>query len=233
MEREDHAARGVKLRQYPEGHAEAVKEPVDARISFAGLLAAVAGVVYIVIRFHGDLPVLAAMLVYGASLCVLFGASSLYHGVPTSPDRTAVLRKIDHAAIYVLIAGTYSPVLFVGLGGAWRIATLAAIWGVAVAGVMLTMWFVHAPRWLSATVYIAMGWFAIVPAFKLVPTLPHVVTLLIGVGGVLYTLGAVVYATRKMDVLPRRFGFHEVFHLFVLAGAATQFVAIAGFLVRS
>ncbi|HWT06180.1 MAG TPA: hemolysin III family protein, partial [Xanthomonadales bacterium] len=175
----------------------------------------------------------AAMLVYGASLCVLFGASSLYHGVPASAVRTAVLRKIDHAAIYVLIAGSYTPVLFVGLDGAWRITTLAAIWGVAIAGVVLTMWFVHAPRWLSATVYIAMGWFAVVPAFKLVPILPHVVTLLIALGGLLYTLGAVVYATRQLDLLPRRFGFHEVFHVFVLAGAATQFVAIAGFLVRS
>ncbi len=210
-----------------------MKEPVDARISFAGLLAAVAGVVYLTIRFHGDLPVLAAMLVYGASLCVLFGASSLYHGLPVTEARTTVLRKVDHAAIYVLIAGSYTPVLFVGLGGAWRIATLAAIWGVALAGVMLTVWFVHAPRWLSALVYIAMGWFAVIPAFKLVPILPHVVTLLITLGGLLYTLGAVVYATRKLDLLPRRFGFHEIFHLFVLAGAATQFVAIAGFLVRS
>ena len=210
-----------------------MKEPVDARISFAGLLAAVAGLVYIAIRFHGDPPVLVAMLVYGASLCVLFGASSLYHGVPASAARTAVLRKVDHAAIYVLIAGSYTPVLFVGLGGAWRIATLAAIWGAALAGVMLTIWFVHAPRWVSATVYIAMGWFAVVPAFKLVPTLPPVVTLLIAAGGVLYTLGAVVYATRKLDILPRRFGFHEIFHVFVLAGATAQFVGIAGFLVRS
>lgn len=210
-----------------------MKEPVDARISFAGLIFAVAGVVYIAVRFHGDLPVLGVMLVYGASLCVLFGTSALYHGVPAGPATIAVLRKIDHAAIFVLIAGTYTPVLFVGLDGAWRIATLASIWGVGIAGIVLTMWFVHAPRRLSAVVYIAMGWFAIVPAFKLVPALPHVVTLLIALGGVLYTLGAVGYATRKLDVLPRRFGFHEVFHLFVLAGAATQFVAIAGFLVRS
>ena len=144
-----------------------------------------------------------------------------------------MLRKIDHAAIYVLIAGSYTPVLFIALDGAWRIATLAAIWAVAVAGVVVTMWFVHAPRWLSAAVYIAMGWFAVVPAFKLVRVLPVVVTVLIALGGLLYTLGAVVYATRKLDVLPRRFGFHEVFHLFVLAGAVAQFVAIVGFLARS
>jgi hemolysin III len=208
-----------------------MKDPVDARISFAGFIAAVAGVVYIAVRYHGDLPVLAAMLVYAVSLCILFGASSLYHGFPGSAERTSVLRKIDHAAIFVLIAGSYTPVLFVALDGAWRIATLASIWTVAFAGVMLTLWFVHAPRWLSAAVYIAMGWFAVVPAFKLVPALPLVVTLLIAAGGLSYTLGAVVYATRTLDLLPRRFGFHEVFHLFVLAGAAMQFVAIAGFLV--
>lgn len=208
-----------------------MKEPVDARISFAGLLAAVAGVVYIIVRFHGDPPLLAAMLAYGLSMCALFAASSLYHGVPARPHTTAVLRKVDHAAIYLLIAGTYTPVLFVGLDGAWRIATIAAIWGAACTGIALTIWFVNAPRWLSAAVYIAMGWFAVVPAFKLVPTLPPVVTVLIAAGGVLYTLGAVVYATRKLDLLPRRFGFHEVFHVFVLAGAVTHFIAIAGILV--
>jgi len=210
-----------------------VKEPVDARISFAGLLAAVGGVVYLVVRFHADPALLAVMLVYGLSMCVLFGASSLYHGVSASPATTAVLRRIDHAAIYVLIAGSYTPVLFVGLDGAWRIATIASIWGVGLAGIVLTIWFVHAPRWLSAAVYIAMGWFAIVPAIKLVPVLPHAATVLISVGGLLYTLGAVVYATRSMNFVPKRFGFHEVFHLLVLCGATTQFVAIAGFLVRA
>ncbi len=209
-----------------------VKEHVDARISFAGFVAAVGGVVYLATRFQADLPLLAAMLVYGLSMCVLFGASSLYHGVEARADTTAVLRKVDHAAIYVLIAGSYTPVLVVGLDGAWRIATVAGIWAVAASGIALTMWFVNAPRWISTVVYIAMGWLAVVPAVKLVRSLPHAVTILITAGGLLYTLGAVVYASRKLDLLPRRFGFHEVFQLFVLGGAVTQFVAIAFFLVR-
>ncbi|GAC1660183.1 MAG: hypothetical protein NVS4B13_08410 [Candidatus Elarobacter sp.] len=210
-----------------------MKEPVDARISFVGLLAALAGVAYLALRFHADHPLLAVMLVYGVSMCALFGASALYHGVPVSTRATAVLRRIDHAAIYVLIAGTYTPVLFVGLDGTWRIATTASIWGVALAGIVLTIWFVRAPRWLSAAIYIAMGWLAVVPAVKVVPILPHAATVLIGVGGLFYTLGAVVYATKSLNVRPRRFGFHEIFHLFVLAGAVTHFTAIAGFLVRS
>ena len=206
-----------------------MKEHVDARISFAGCFAAFAGLVYLGVRFHGD-PVLGAMLVYGTSMCALFGISSLYHGVAFGAGGTAVLRRLDHAAIYVLIAGSYTPVLFVGLDGAWRIATIAAIWGAALAGVVLTVWFVNAPRWVSATVYIAMGWFAVIPAVKLVPVLPRTATLLIGAGGLFYTAGALVYATKRARIVPLRLGFHEVFHLFVLAGATIQFVAIAHFL---
>jgi hemolysin III len=209
-----------------------MKEPVDARISLVGFVAAAGGVAYIATRFHRDPPLLAAMLVYGLSLCALFGVSSAYHGIRMSAAATAVLRRIDHAAIYVLIAGSYTPLLFDALDGAWRVATLVSIWAIAAAGIVMTVWFVDAPRWLSAAVYVAMGWFAIVPAVKLVPTIPPGVTILIALGGLFYTLGAVVYATRQLDLLPRRFGFHEVFHLFVLAGAATQFVAIAGLLVH-
>ena len=206
-----------------------MKERVDARISFAGFFAALAGLVYLGVRFHGG-PALGAMLVYGTSMCALFGISSLYHGVAFGSRATAVLRRLDHAAIYVLIAGSYTPVLFVGLDGAWRIATIAAIWGAALAGVVLTVWFVNAPRWVSAAVYIAMGWFAVVPAVKLVPVLPRTATLLIGAGGLFYTVGAVVYAIKRVRLAPLRLGFHEIFHLFVLAGATIQFVAIAHFL---
>jgi hemolysin III len=210
-----------------------VKEPVDARISLIGLLAAIAGLVFMAIRFHHDAALLAVMLTYGLSMCALFGASFFYHGVPAGPSATAIMRRFDHAAIFLLIAGSYTPVLFVGLDGAWRTAAIASIWGVATAGIVLTIWFVDAPRWLSAAVYIAMGWFAVVPAVKLVTTLPRTATVLIGIGGVLYTLGAVVYASKMPNFIPRRFGFHEVFHLFVLGGAATQYLAIAGFLARS
>ena len=207
------------------------KESVDARISFVGFAASLGGLAYVAMRTHGDLALLAVTTVYGLSLGVLFGASTLYHGVPMSGRATAILRKLDHASIYLLIAGTYTPVLFMGLDGAWRIATTAAIWGVAAAGIALTFWFVNAPRWVSAAVYIAMGWFAVVPAFKLVHTLPLSVSLLLAGGGLLYTTGALIYATKSMNFSPGRFGFHEIFHLFVLAGAALQFAAIAQLIV--
>jgi hemolysin III len=217
MEREDGAAR------------RGIKEPVDFRISLVALLGAAAGMVILTVRFHAEPALLPAMLVYGASLVVLFGASSAYHGLRAGPRATSVLRTLDHASIYAMIAGTYTPLLFIGLGGAWRTATLAAVWFVAAAGIALTVWFVRAPRWLSAATYAAMGWLALVPAVQLVHTLPEATTILIGVGGLLYTIGAVVYATKALNFVPGRFGFHEVFHLFVVAGATTHFVGIAFF----
>jgi hemolysin III len=122
-------------------------------------------------------------------------------------------------------------VLFAGLSGWWRIGTIAAIWAVAAAGIVLTVWFVNAPRWLSAAIYVAMGWLVLVPGMQLIRNLPLVALMLFAAGGVLYTTGAVIYATRQMNFLPRRFGFHEVFHVFVLAAAATQYAGVAFFML--
>jgi hemolysin III len=222
LERENRAAAAV---------APLAKEPVDARISLAGLLAAIGGLAYLIVRFHDVPPLLATMMIYGLSLIVLFGSSTLYHGVRAGIVATRVFRTVDHASIYGLIAGSYTPVLFAGLSGWWRIGTIAAIWAVAAAGIVLTVWFVNAPRWLSATIYVTMGWLVLVPGMQLVRNLPLVALALFAAGGLLYTIGAVIYATRQMNFLPRRFGFHEVFHVFVLAAAATQYAGVAFFML--
>jgi hemolysin III len=222
LERQDRAAAAVR---------SPAKEPVDARISLAGLLAAIGGLAYLIVRFHHDPPLLATMMIYGLSLIVLFGASTLYHGVRTGVITTRIFRTVDHASIYGLIAGSYTPVLFAGLSGWWRIGTIAAIWAVAAAGIVLTVWFVNAPRWLSATIYVAMGWLVLVPGMQLIRNLPLVALSLFAAGGLLYTTGAVIYATRRMNFLPRRFGFHEMFHVLVLAAAATQYAGVAFFML--
>jgi len=224
LEREDRAAAAV---------TSLAKEPVDARISLAGLVGAIGGLAYLVVRFHDDPPLLATMMIYGLSLIVLFGASTLYHGVRAGIGATRVFRTVDHASIYVLIAGSYTPVLFAGLSGWWRTGTIAAIWAVAAAGIVLTVWFVNAPRWLSAAIYVAMGWLVLVPGIQLIRNVPLVALALFLTGGLLYTTGAVIYATRQMNFLPRRFGFHEVFHLFVVAAAATQYAGIAFFMLNT
>jgi hemolysin III len=138
-----------------------------------------------------------------------------------------VLRRIDHASIYVMMAASYTPVVFFGLDGAWRTTTFVAVWMLCAAGVIVSAAAARVPRVLSTGLYIAFGWAALIPANKLVERLSHPATMLIIAGGVLYTLGALVYATKSLNFAPGRFGFHEVFHCFVVVGAALQFVAIA------
>ena len=130
-----------------------------------------------------------------------------------------------------MIACSYTPVLYFGLAGAWRSATIASVWLLTAVGVASTIWFVGAPRALSTTFYVALGWVAIVPAAKLAATLSHEAIALIVTGGILYSIGGFIYATRSFDLLPERFGFHEVFHVLVVAGAAVHFMAIAFHLV--
>ena len=147
---------------------------------------------------------LAAMTIYGCGLVVTFGASALYHWLGgEGPRRNAALRCVDHASIYVMIACSYTPVLYFGLAGAWRSATIASVWLLTAVGVASTIWFVGAPRALSTTFYVALGWVAIVPAAKLAATLSHEAIALIVTGGLLYSIGGIIYATRSFAIFCR------------------------------
>lgn len=157
--------------------------------------------------------------IFGLSMVELYTVSALYHIGRWKPSVRKVWRSLDHANIFVLIAGTYTPLCFNVLRGWVRPTMLTVIWVLAVAGVLLATMTLRAPRWLVALLYVAMGWVAVfaLPAFVNALTWPPVL-LLLG-GGVLYTLGALVYARKWPNPFPRIFGFHEVFHLFVIAGS--------------
>ena len=225
-------ARAPRAANYPRmGRDTAGKLPVNPWPHAVAFVFAAIGLVYLIVRFRLSASTVAVMCVYGSGLLVLFGASSVYHALASRrPAFTPVLRRIDHASIYVMMAGSYTPVLYFGLDGIWRTATIAAVWTVSAAGVIVSIWLLHAPRALSTALYAAFGWAAVIPAVKLVERLPLPATVLIAAGGVLYTIGAVVYATKALNFWPGRFGFHEVFHCFVLAAAAVHFVAIAFFI---
>lgn len=205
-----------------------MKEPVNPWPHSIAFVLALVGTGCLAARFHERPRILAVMAVYSFGLLFAFGASALYHWMGgTGPRRNAVFRRIDHAAIYALIACTYTPVLYIGLDGAWRISTMASVWLLATLGITQSMWFLNAPRALSTALYVALGWAAAIPFGKLTSTLSHLAIALIVAGGLLYSLGAVIYAKRLFNFAPGRFGFHEVFHVLVVAGAATQFAAIA------
>ncbi len=168
----------------------------------------------------------AAAHVYGASLFALFAVSALYHRPTWSPRGRAWMRRLDHSAIFLLIAGTYTPMCLL-LGGRTGLTLLVVVWAGALAGVAQSVLWVRAPKPLVAAVYVALGW-------VIVPVLPRVRDAvgdgglaLLAAGGALYTLGAVVYATRRPDPAPRVFGYHEVFHAMVIGAALCHYAVVA------
>jgi hemolysin III len=169
-----------------------------------------------------------ASLVYGAGLCALFAASGTYHRWRWNPRWRPLLRRIDHSTIFVFIAASYTPVALLVMHGPLRWAILAAVWAGALGGVVLSVAWITAPRVLSAACYLALGWVAVVAMPQLVHRLPVAPLVLLAAGGLLYSLGAIVYATKRPNPWPRVFGFHEVFHALVIAAAVVHFVAMAG-----
>jgi hemolysin III len=178
-----------------------------------------------------DGPARAAALVYGAGLCVLFAGSAAFHRFKCGPRLRSLLCRIDHSAIFVFIAASYTPVALLVLEGPTGWTLFAAAWAGALAGVALSLLWIGAPRVLFAATYVALGWIALMALPELVSRLSLTPMLLFAAGGVLYTIGAVVYATRRPDPWPRVFGFHEVFHALVIAAAAMHFVAMAGWII--
>jgi hemolysin III len=164
--------------------------------------------------------------IFAASLFLLYGTSAAYHRFEWNPTARSVVKRIDHAMIFVLIAGTYTPLcLHVSL--AWGIPMLAVVWGIAGAGILMKVAWPDAPRWLSVTLYLALGWLSLVAARELVASFSAVELTMLALGGVLYTIGSLVYAARWPDPWPRIFGYHEVFHVFVVAGSVLHFTLVA------
>jgi hemolysin III len=171
-----------------------------------------------------------AVAIYAVSLSALFGTSALYHRVNwRRPKARRWMRRLDHSMIFLLIAGTYTPFALLVLHGSLATAVLVAVWAGALAGSIVEMIWIEAPKWVTAIIYLSLGWVAVAAFPALWRDLGVAGTLLVAAGGLLYTLGAIVYATQRPDPDPAVFGYHEVFHLLVIAVAAAQFAAIAFF----
>ncbi|NLJ81009.1 MAG: hemolysin III family protein [Firmicutes bacterium] len=208
-----------------------IKEPVNALTHFVMFLAGLAGLGLLIWKGRVSKDRLIVGLIFGFSIITLYGASTLYHWVRTTPRREQILRKFDHISIYFLIAGTYTPILYYGLEGLWKWAMLATIWLLSAVGAVLKVWVVNLPRFLTAGFYLALGWLAVVPLGQLVGRLARPALILLLAGGASYTFGAVIYATKIFNFKPNRFGFHEVFHLFVGLGTILHFLMIYFFVL--
>jgi hemolysin III len=169
--------------------------------------------------------------VFATALATMFGVSALYHRLTWPPRARHWMRLLDHAAIYLLIAGTYTPFGLLVLSGAWRWTLLPIAWGGALIAIVLKLAWVDAPKWLAAAIGIALGWAGVVALPQLWAHSGPAGVVLLGIGGVLYTAGAVIYAARRPDPAPAVFGYHELFHALVIAAAACQYAAVALFVL--
>lgn len=198
-----------------------LREPVSCLTHFIGFLMGIPILIMLVLKAQaqGTPWHVASLCIFGISLLLLYGASSLYHAV-TLPDQTIkVFRRIDHMMIFILIAGTYTPICLVPLRGVWGWTLFGLVWGFAVAGIILKAVWIQAPRWLSTAIYVIMGWLVLIAFFPLERAVPLGGIVLLIAGGVTYTIGALIYALKWPKFHFKFFGFHEIFHLFVLGGS--------------
>ena len=169
-----------------------------------------------------------ASWVYAVALAAMFGASAVYHRVNwRTPARRAWARRLDHSTIFIFIAGTYTPFALLAFEGAFAAVLLTVVWTGAVLGLAVNLCWIDAPKWVAALGYLAVGWVGVVATPQMFSRLGVGTTVLLLAGGVLYTVGAVIYSLRRPDPFPNVFGFHEVFHVLVIAAAAAQFVAVS------
>lgn len=202
-----------------------MREPVNGLTHLVAGVFALAGlVVLLAAATRADQVV--AFAVFGSSLVALYAASTLYHLLPLSPAGTARLRRLDHVCIYGLIAGTYTPFCMLALDGAWRAGLLGAVWGLALIGMTLKLFWMGSPRWLSVALYLGLGWLGVLAAPALAQKLPPGGLAWVLAGGLVYSVGALVYGLRRPNLVPGVFGFHELWHLFVVAGSACHFWSV-------
>ncbi len=164
--------------------------------------------------------------IFGASLILAFSTSAGYHLL-----RWRGLRRLDHAMIYVLIAGTFTPFTLKVLGNAWGIPVLAVVWGLAGVGVVQSLLYASTSRWLNIGPYLVLGWAGVIPAYKVWQTVPHLAFALLLLGGAVYSLGGLVYAARRPNPIPALFGYHEVFHVLTLAATGVFYLVVARYVL--
>ncbi|HIT73385.1 MAG TPA: hemolysin III family protein [Candidatus Fimicola cottocaccae] len=198
-----------------------VKDPISAFTHFLGFLMSIPVTITLVYKSleDGNFVASFAFLIFGVSLMLLYGASTIYHTVKTDERHTAILRRIDHIMIFVLIAGTYTPVCLVPLRGKWGYTLLAIVWGIAFLGMFLKIFWLNAPRFLSTAIYVAMGWLVMIAFMPLEKALPLGGIILLALGGVTYTVGAIIYAFKSKRLQFKYVNFHDIFHLFVMGGS--------------
>jgi len=201
------------------------REPVNAISHGAAAVGAVVALTLMVVfaALKAEVWHVVSFSIFGATLILMYTASFLYHGLKLSEKTLAVFRQVDHIMIFMVIAGSYTPLCLVPLRGPWGWGLFGTVWGIAVAGVFLKIFFMGAPRWISTCIYLAMGWLCVIAIYPLVTTLAPMALFWLALGGVFYSVGAIIYAMKQPNLLSGVLGFHEIWHCFVILGSASHF----------
>ncbi len=209
--------------------ARRFRDPVSGLTHFGAAVAAALGLIPLLYFGWGAWLKVASLLIYGLTLVMMFASSAAYHLVQSGPRPMRWLRTLDHSAIYLLIAGTYTPICLHFFNGFWRGGMLALIWALALIGITVKLFVLRGPRWLTAGIYLVMGWLALSAIGEMLRVMPLGALLLLGLGGLFFSLGAVVYITKRPDFAPGVFGFHELWHIFVILGCLSHYLLVAFF----
>lgn len=210
-----------------------LKDPGSALTHFIGMLFALFAAAPLLMKasHSSDNTHVLALAVFIISMILLYTASTVYHSLDISPKVNQLLRKIDHMMIFILIAGTYTPICMLVLGDKTGWSLLALVWGIAIAGIIINALWITCPKWFSSLIYIAMGWVCVLAFSKLTAALPASAFGWLLAGGIIYTVGGIIYAM-KLPILNNRFknfGSHEIFHLFVMGGSLCHYIMMYSF----
>lgn len=213
---------------------EKLRDPVSGLTHFIGAILAVVGLVLLIYKSVDPVKPwhLVTFSVFGAGLILLYTSSTLYHWLPFSEKGVQRMRRLDHMMIFILIAATYTPICLIPMRGPWGWSLFGSVWGLATLGIFLKFFWLQAPRWFSTMIYIIMGWLVVVGIWPLIQALKLGGFMWVLIGGLFYTVGAIIYALKKPDPWPNIFGFHEIFHIFVMLGSFSHFWVMYRYVAR-
>ena len=204
-----------------------MQNPIRGFLHGGAAVAALGGTIYLAVRTWGDTGVLVGTMVFGLALLVMFTVSSLYHSIPWGVDWKRRLQRIDHSMIYLVVAGTFTPIAIAGLEGAAVFWCLALVWGIAIVGISLKFLLPDVSTGLSVTLQLVMGWTVILWLPQIWRSLGPGAIVLIAIGGIFYTVGSVIFMAKRPKLLPRSFSYHELFHVLVVMASVSHFLAVA------
>ena len=210
-----------------------IKDPGSAVTHFIGMLMAMFAAVPLLNKAarEPDRMYLIALAIFIVSMILLYAASTTYHTLDLSERTNKILKKIDHMMIFILIAGTYTPICLITLKGPVGYGLLALVWGIAIVGIVIKGFWIYCPKWFSSVLYIAMGWVCVLAFTQIMNALPRAAFLWLLAGGIIYTIGGVIYALKLpiFNSKHKNFGSHEIFHLFVMGGSFCHFIVMYAF----